>query len=237
MHKTNQSTTQLLQYLLATCLFLTSICFADSPIIPDSQKTPGDVLTTDAKVICVSGYSKSVRDVPQAVKEQAYRSYGIASRQPGEYEVDHLISLELGGSNSIRNLWPESFVTTPLNAHVKDKLENKLHQLICSGRIPVEQAQQEIAHDWIAAYKKYIGPLEGDQSPVVNKPLQPVSIEPNTADQPNSAGGCPASAAIKVSKNGIYHLQGDPNYDRTNAKSCFSSTDAALAAGFRAPKR
>ena len=158
------STVRPLQAILAVCLLITSVCFAESPIIPDPQKTPGDVLTTDAKVICVSGYSKSVRDVPQAVKEQAYRSYGITSRQPGEYEVDHLISLELGGLNSIRNLWSESFVTHPLNAHVKDKLENKLHVLICSGQFPVQQAQQEIAQDWIAAYKKYVGPLEGETS-------------------------------------------------------------------------
>jgi hypothetical protein len=87
-------------------------------------------MTTDASAICVKGYTKTVRDVPKAVKEQAYRSYGITTRKPGEYEIDPLISLELGGSNSIRNLWPESFITQPLNAHVKDKLENKLH---CPG--------------------------------------------------------------------------------------------------------
>jgi hypothetical protein len=96
--------------LLLACFFATSSCLADSPIVPDAQKTPGDVLTTDAKVICVPGYTKTVRNVPQAIKEQVYRIYGITSRKRGEYEVDHLISLELGGSNSIRNLWPESYI-------------------------------------------------------------------------------------------------------------------------------
>ena len=57
-------------------------------------------------MICVPGYTKTVRDVPQPLKEQVYRSYGVTSRQPGEYEIDHLVSLELGGSNSARNLWP-----------------------------------------------------------------------------------------------------------------------------------
>jgi hypothetical protein len=152
--------------LLLAGLFVTSSCLADSPIVPDAQKTPGDVLTTDAKVICVPGYTKTVRNVPQAIKEQAFNIYGITSRKPKEYEIDHLISLELGGSNSIRNLWPESYITQPLNAHVKDKLENKLHELICSGQLPVEQAQQEIAQDWVAAYQKHIGPLpEGAQTP------------------------------------------------------------------------
>jgi hypothetical protein len=42
------------------------------------------------------------------VKRKVYAEYGITHHEPSEFEVDHLISLELGGSNSIRNLWPES---------------------------------------------------------------------------------------------------------------------------------
>lgn len=218
--------------LLIAGLFATSFCFADSPIVPDAQKTPGDVLTTDAKIICVPGYTKTVRDVPQAVKEQVYRSYGITAKSPGEFEVDHLISLELGGSNSIRNLWPESYVTQPLNAHIKDKLENKLHQLICSGKLPVTQAQQEIAQDWIVAYQKYVEPLKaGVPTPVTTQS----SI---TNEQPDAAGNCPLSSPIKVSKNGIYYsLANLSTYKRTKAKNCFATLEAAQAAGFRAPKR
>jgi hypothetical protein len=115
--------------------------------LPDPQITPGDVLTTDASVICVPGYTKTVRDVPQRVKNQVYRQYGVVSRAPREYEVDHLVSLELGGSNSIRNLWPQSYVTQPLNAHVKDRVENQLHKLVCAGTVPLEPAQKEIAAD------------------------------------------------------------------------------------------
>ncbi|MGI8494830.1 MAG: hypothetical protein ACR2L1_05895 [Pyrinomonadaceae bacterium] len=63
------------------------------PILPDAKLTPGDTLDVTKEDICVSGYSKKVRDVPQAVKEQAYKEYGITQREPGEYEVDHLISL------------------------------------------------------------------------------------------------------------------------------------------------
>lgn len=229
---------RLAKWLLLASFFVTYSCIADSPIVPDSLKTPGDVLTTDAKVICVSGYSKQIRDVPQAVKEQAYRIYGVTSRQPDEYEVDHLISLELGGSNSIRNLWPESFVTQPLNAHVKDKLENKLHELICSGQIPVKQAQQEIAKDWIAAYKKYIGSLPGDAPiPAATKTTKVDAPQLlGTSTQPDGKGNCPPSAPIKVSKKGIYHMPDDSNYGRTNAKNCFSTPEAAQAAGFRPSK-
>ena len=74
----------------------------------DMKCTPGAVFQqATPKQICVRGYSKSVRDVPYEVKIEAYREYGIIHRVRGEYEVDHLISLELGGSNDIANLWPE----------------------------------------------------------------------------------------------------------------------------------
>jgi hypothetical protein len=90
------------------------------------------------------------------VKKQVYAEYGVARRATGEFEVDHLISLELGGSNSIRNLWPESYMTHPWNAHVKDAVENELHQQVCSGRISLHDAQRAIATDWIAAYRRLL---------------------------------------------------------------------------------
>ena len=124
-------------------------------ILPDRSLTPGDVLAVTKADVCVPGYTKKVRDVPQVIKEKAYLGYGITHRAKGEFEVDHLISLELGGSNSIRNLWPQSYRTQPWNAHVKDKLENELHRLVCAGKLDLPTAQHDIATDWIAAYKKY----------------------------------------------------------------------------------
>ena len=224
-----------------------------APLVPDPLKTLGDVLTSDPARVCVPGYTKTVRNVPQALKEQVYRSYGITSRQSGEYEIDHLISLELGGSNSARNLWPESYKTMPLNAHVKDALENRLHTLACSGKITLEQAQQAIAQDWRTAYVKYLGPLPGNigvpQSPISPAVATPAPVVPALPVSPASpsagavlpmAGQCPASAPIKGndgSKGKIYHLpQGDPNYGRTYAEQCFSIPKAAQAAGYRAAR-
>ena len=97
------------------------------PILPDARMTPGDVLDVTKDDVCTPGYAEKVRDVPAEVKRQVYQEYGITSHRPGDFEVDHLISLELGGSNSIRNLWPQSYKTKPWNAHVKDELENHLH--------------------------------------------------------------------------------------------------------------
>jgi hypothetical protein len=124
--------------------------------LPNPSLSPGDTLDVTTADICVSGYSSKVRNVPQSEKDQVYAEYGITSHKPGDYEVDHLISLELGGSNSIKNLWPEPYFGD-LNAHVKDKLENKLHSLVCDGSVDLKTAQHEIATDWIAAYIKYIG--------------------------------------------------------------------------------
>src|ERR1017187_9497923 len=74
-----------------------------SGLLPDSKLTPGDVLPVVAKDVCVSGYSKGVRNVPESEKQKVYLEYGITSHLPHQYEVDHLISLELGGSNDVKN--------------------------------------------------------------------------------------------------------------------------------------
>ena len=128
------------------------------PYLPDPARTPGAILAVTAADICVPGYAKKVRNVPAAVKRQVYRSYGIARHRPGDYEVDHLISLELGGSNSVRNLWPESYRTSPWNARVKDRLENELHRRVCAGSMPLDEAQRLIAGNWVAAYRRYVEP-------------------------------------------------------------------------------
>jgi hypothetical protein len=41
---------------------------------------------------------------------------------------------------------------------VKDRLEDRLHALVVHRKLDLKTAQQEIATDWIAAYKKYVGP-------------------------------------------------------------------------------
>lgn len=121
--------------------------------LEDKACTPGAIIEGVTKdQICVSGYSKSVRNVTESEKNQVYLEYGITSRQTGEYEVDHLISLELGGSNDISNLWPEAAQPVP-GFHEKDKVENYLHDQVCSGRISLQEAQLKIANNWEQFYQ------------------------------------------------------------------------------------
>lgn len=131
----------------------TSGCLAVGSL-PDGACTPGAIFATATKdEICQPGYSKNVRDVSEPEKNQDYAEYGIRTRSTGEYEVDHLISLELGGSNDIANLWPEPANPRP-GFHEKDQVENFLHEQVCSGTLPLAQAQEEIAMNWLDVYNQ-----------------------------------------------------------------------------------
>jgi hypothetical protein len=138
--------------------FLTQAVFAEqpTPILPDLKLTPGNTFDVTAQDVCIPGYAKKVRAVPAWLKGQAYAEYGITEYKTGDYEVDHLIPLSLGGSNSIRNLWPQSTKTSPWNSFVKDVPERKLHKLVCAGQFDLKTAQSEIASNWIEAYQKYV---------------------------------------------------------------------------------
>jgi hypothetical protein len=133
--------------------FKTSGCVVRGKF-PDPDCTPGAIFPdVTAAQVCVSGYSSGVRNVTETEKNQDYAEYGIASHTTGEYEVDHFVSLELGGSNDISNLFPEAANPAP-GFHEKDKVENYLHEQVCSGAITLQEAQREIATDWYAVYQR-----------------------------------------------------------------------------------
>ncbi len=121
-----------------------------------------------------SGFTKTLRPnerYTENLKRDGIRQYnypqqmGADANRLREYEEDHLVPLELGGSPaSPLNLWPEPHhVMGGWGSHAKDRLENRLHALVCDGKIGLAQAQREIAHNWIVAFQKYIGPNPGRQ--------------------------------------------------------------------------
>jgi hypothetical protein len=134
----------------------TTDCQASGPI-QDKACTPGDIFHDATKEkICVPGYASSVRNVTQSTKNKVYAAYGVKTHKTGQYEIDHLVSLQLGGSNEISNLWPEPATPKP-GFHEKDRVENYLHDQICNGNISLREAQIEIATNWLAVYQRMPG--------------------------------------------------------------------------------
>jgi hypothetical protein len=122
---------------------------------PDRQCSPGATYSGLTRaVLCSSGFrTSSIRNVPQSRKHAVEHEYGMAERPYGSaLEIDHIISLELGGSNDIANLYPERADAAP-GFHVKDKLENRLHALVCAGQMTLRSAQLGIATNWQRLYK------------------------------------------------------------------------------------
>ncbi|MGA8657225.1 MAG: HNH endonuclease signature motif containing protein [Chthoniobacterales bacterium] len=200
--------------VLVVLCFLWDLCaFAQQPtlILPDSKLTPGDMFDVTIQDICIPGYSRKVRAVPRALRTQAYRKYGITSANPGDYQLDHLIPLSLGGSNSIRNLWPQSYLTSPWNAHVKDVLERRLHNLVCNGKVDLQTAQHEIATDWIKAYEKYIAKI-----PPASETRE-VQFAPETATE---------SEVWVNTRSGKYFKPGSRYYGKTKQGKFMTEIDA-----------
>jgi hypothetical protein len=113
-------------------------------------------------VLCSSGFrTGSIRSVPQSEKFSVEAEYGMPQRPYGRsLEIDHIVSLELGGSNAIANLYPEPG-SGARSYHVKDRLENRLHSLVCSGRISLRAAQRGIAANWETLYRRVFGVTPG----------------------------------------------------------------------------
>lgn len=128
--------------------------------LPDPKLTPGATVTITVEKLCTTKWGKEERNVTAAMKRQVFASYGLSGnldkscRSPFHFEVDHLISRELGGADEIANLWPQCY-SGRWNARQKDRLENRLHKEVCAGRLTLEEAQTMIKTDWRQAFRKY----------------------------------------------------------------------------------
>ena len=204
----------------------TSNCVTST--LPDPACSPGAVLTTDTKVICVVGYTKTVRDVSDSLKKKVFKEYGILWSKHSNYEVDHIISLELGGSNDISNLFPESFLVNN-GARIKDKFENYLHKQVCDGKITLKEAQKEISTNWL-----YYDQLRLGLKPAITSPvIAPVATTTTQTKIPSFVSSLPLA---KKSSSGLCHAQGTRYYDQTTKYISYSSIKACIASGGRLPQ-
>jgi hypothetical protein len=151
--------------------------FAASPANPNL--TPG---ATDPRVtqdtitstICTRGYTSTVRNVSTQTKHAIYVAYGIAVADERGYVIDHLIPLEVGGANDVKNLWPEP----KADAKTKDVLENQMHVAVCAGRISLADAQAR----FVSATTTPPAPVAVVTAPPLPPPTQPPA--PPTAASP-----------------------------------------------------
>ena len=139
--------------------------------VPDRRCTPGginpsvsaDVLRDPRwRTSCVRNCQSS-----EAGKHVTYDWYGLPKPRDnsGEQQVcelDHLVPLELGGSDGLGNIWPECGPSSAALQNryfkIKDRVENYLADEVRSGRISLDAAQHGIASDWtqyLAAANRY----------------------------------------------------------------------------------
>ncbi len=144
-----------------TNLTIPTECHIINGNLPDPKCTPGSInpsINQDniKNTICVPGFSKTIRphvSYTNPLKINLMHSYGFTDSR-ANYELDHLISLEIGGNpKSVTNLWPEPKYGQ-YNFHIKDRFENYLHNAVCSGSMSLAEAQKEIATDWVESWKK-----------------------------------------------------------------------------------
>jgi hypothetical protein len=129
-------------------------CFAQ---LPDAKLTPGVIRTTSSAEICAKSFrTKPFRNTTSAMKHQVCAAYHIkACPKLGTLEIDHLVPLELGGQDDVRNLWPQMarYPGAP-GFHVKDKLENELKRRVCKTKsMTLPDAQQCLRSNWVACYQ------------------------------------------------------------------------------------
>jgi hypothetical protein len=116
--------------------------------MPIHAKTPGDVAQHSEAVVCRLGEARRERAVSYRTRDRVYLAYGIPrGHRKGLYRIDHLIPLELGGSNRPSNLWPQTYA----DSKRKDRVEDELHEAVCTGAMTLDAAQRAIARDWHTA--------------------------------------------------------------------------------------
>ncbi len=138
-----------------------------NPALPNARVTPGATnpavtQSTIDSTICVAGYTRRIRPAESYTERLKFRQLDGGYNLHGDtsardYEEDHLVPLEVGGSPSaVANLWPEPRHLVWGSAR-KDRLEDVMHALVCRGAVSLRAAQRVFETNWIAGYRRYVG--------------------------------------------------------------------------------
>jgi hypothetical protein len=146
--------------LIAIAFAILADANAQESLVPNPKLTPGRVARTD----------KERAGVTAAMEQRVFARYHLPWSRRAQFKIDHLIPRELGGADTIDNLWPQSIRVRPYGADRKELLTEVLLERIAKGQITLAQAQEEIRRDWIDAFIDHIGMvyLKGGLTPATD---------------------------------------------------------------------
>jgi hypothetical protein len=106
--------------------------------------------STIATTVCVPGWTATVRpssSYTHSIKVRLWQEAG-SHGQIGEYELDHIVPLEVGGApKDLRNLQLQPW-DGPDGAHAKDAVENRVKREVCAGTVTLAAGQRCFRIDW-----------------------------------------------------------------------------------------
>jgi hypothetical protein len=137
---------RLIAFGIAFLIFGT-ITSGQEKLVPNRKLTPGRVAKKE----------KDRAGVTLALEQKVLARYRLPWARRAEFKIDHLIPLELGGADTIDNLWPQSVRTRPYGADRKELLTEVLLERIARKQITLEQAREQIRQDWIDAFVDHVG--------------------------------------------------------------------------------
>ena len=116
-------------------------------LVPNPKLTPGRVARTE----------KDRGGVTLQLEQKVFARYRLPWSRRAEFKIDHLIPTELGGADTIDNLWPQSVRARPYGADRKELLVEVLLDKVRTGKMSLAQAQEQISRDWIDAFIDHLG--------------------------------------------------------------------------------
>lgn len=130
----------------ALFVFATHVAAAEA-LLPNRKLTPGRVAQSE----------DDRRGVTVEMEQKVFARYKLPWSSRPAFKIDHLIPLELGGADTLDNLWPQSLRARPYGWERKELLTEVLLQRIARKQITLQQAQEQIAYDWIDAFIDHVG--------------------------------------------------------------------------------
>ena len=138
---------KLLLAFLVGFLIFSGNARAQNALLPNPKLTPGRVAEQE----------KDRAGVTAAMERKVFARYRLPWARRAEFKIDHLIPRELGGADTVDNLWPQSLRAKPYGADRKELLTEVLLTRIARGQMTLAEAREQISRDWIDAFIDHLG--------------------------------------------------------------------------------